>query len=530
MAPRQQGGFGRLTRRQVIGGAAGLGVTAPFLPSDATALAFPARQDATPKPGGTLKVGLQADPTALDPQKQSLTAIWHVIEQIYDGLTRITKPDLSVEPALAEKWNISDDGITYTFHLRPNVVFHDGTPLKASDVKFTFERLVAPETASTSAADLASMEEVEAPDDQTVVMTLKAPDASLLATLSGGSCKIYSEAFVKANNNDVSQVAMGTGPFKFVEYVPNTRIVLEKNPNYWEEGLPYLDGIEMTIAADDTARTAAVVSGTVDFIEYAPLRDVDTLQKDPSLTLTGDANTNIRFIGLNLSKEPFDTLEVRQAIAAVVDRNAMLGPTVFGHGTPTVTLFPPGFWAALPQDVLPPDLEKAKSLLAKAGHPDGFSTTITSWSQYSFLSNAAVVLQEQLKQIGIDAELNLVENATMSDQVYVSKTYDIAVTGESAYVDPNTLILQYFKTGESSNFMNYSNPKVDDLIAQGIAVSDQAKRAKIYQDIQRILLEDLPWVNLFIANQYEAMKTYVKGYVHIPTGSNIAFRQTWLEM
>jgi peptide/nickel transport system substrate-binding protein len=334
MASRQHGGFARLTRRQVIGGAAGLGLAAPLLPNHSTALAAPARQDATPKPGGTLKVGLQADPTALDPQKQSLTAIWHVIEQIYDGLTRITKPDLSVEPALAEKWEISDDGITYTFHLRPNVVFHDGTPLKASDVKFTFERLVAPETASTSAADLASMEKVEAPDDQTVVMTLKAPDASLLATLAGGSCKVYSEAFVKANNNDVSQVAMGTGAFKFVEYVPNTRVVLEKNPNYWEEGLPYLDGIEMTIAADDTARTAAVVSGTVDFIEYAPLRDVDTLQKDSSLALTGDSNTNIRFIGLNLSKEPFDTLEVRQAIAAVVDRNAMLGPTVFGHGTP----------------------------------------------------------------------------------------------------------------------------------------------------------------------------------------------------
>jgi peptide/nickel transport system substrate-binding protein len=521
--------LGKLDRRQLVAGAAGLGLAVPFLGRGMSAHAALARQEGTPTPGGILKVGLQADPTALDPHKQSLTAIWHIIEHIYNGLTRITKPDLTVEPGLAEGWDISEDGTSYMFVLREGVTFHDGTPLKASDVKFTFERLVDPETASTSASELASMKSIEATDDRTVVITLNAPDAAFLTNLAQPALVIYSEAFVKANNNDISQVAMGTGPFRFVEYVPNTRIVLEKNPDYWEEGLPYLDGIEMTIAADDTSRTAAIVSGAVDFIEYVPLRDVDSLQQDPNLTLAGDTNTNIRFIGFNLTKEPFDNPLVRQAIAAVVDREAMLGPTVFGHGTPVEALFPPDFWAALQQDVRPADVERAKSLMEEAGLADGFSTTITSWSQYSFLSNAAVVLQEQLRQIGIEAELNLVENATMVDQVYVGKTYDIAVTGESAYVDPNTLILPNFKSGESGNFVNYSNPEVDALIEQGIATSDQDERATIYQDIQTILLEDLPWVNLFVANQYEAMKTNVKGYVHIPTGSNIAFRTTWLE-
>ncbi len=528
MTSRDQTKSGALTRRQVVAGAAGLGLAAPFLTLGGARAAL-ARQDETPRPGGILKVGLQSDPTALDPQKQNLTAIWHVIEHIYNGLTRV-KPDLSIEGALAESWDVSEDGLTYTFHLRPGVLFHDGTPLKASDVKFTFDRWVDPETASTSAAELAAVANIETPDDATVVMTLNAPDASLLATLAGGSAVIYSQAFVEANNNDVSQVAMGTGPFKFVEYVPNTRVVLEKNPDYWEEGLPYLDGIEMTIASDDTARTAAVVTGTVDFIEYAPLRDIDSLQQDPNIVLAGDSNTNIRFIGLNLRHEPFDNLQVRQAIALVVDRDAMLGPTVFGHGTPTEVLFPPDFWAALQQEVRPPDVDAAKALMAEAGFADGFTTTITSWSQYSFLSNAAVVLQEQLRQIGIEAELNLVENATMVEQVYTGKTYDIAVTGESAYVDPNTLIFQNFHTGESGNFVDYSNPEVDALIEQGIASTDQAERAGIYQQIQQTLLEDLPWINLFVANQYEAMRPHVKGYVHIPTGSNAAFRETWLDV
>ncbi len=525
-------GLRKLDRRQLVVGAAGLGLTAPFLGRGMSALGAPAIQDGTPSPttGGILKVGLQADPTALDPHKQSLTAIWHVIEHIYNGLTRITTPELTIEPALAEGWEISEDGLSYMFVLREGVTFHDGTPLKASDVKFTFERLVDPATASTSASELASMKSVEATDDRTVVITLNAPDAAFLTNLAQPALVIYSEAFVMANNNDISQVAMGTGPFKFVEYVPNTRIVLERNENYWEEGLPYLDGIEMTIAADDTSRTAAVVSGAVDFIEYVPLRDVDTLQQDPNLALAGDINNNIRFIGFNLTKEPLDNPLVRQAIAAVVDRDAMLGPTVFGHGTPVEALFPPSFWAALPQEIRPPDVERAKALMEEAGHADGFSTTITSWSQYSFLSNAAVVLQEQLRQIGIEAELNLVENATMVEQVYSEgRTFDIAVTGESAFVDPNTLILPNFMSGESSNFASYSSEEVDTLIEQGIATTDQDERARIYQEIQTILLEDLPWINLFVANQYEAMKTNVKGYVHIPTGSNISFRTTWIE-
>ena len=339
--------LGKLDRRQFVAGAAGLGLAAPFLGHGTGTIAAPARQEGTPTPGGILKVGLQADPTALDPHKQSLTAIWHVIEHIYNGLTRITTPDLTIEPSLAEGWEISDDGLSYMFVLRDGVTFHDGTPLKASDVKFTFERLVDPATASTSASELASMKSIEVNDDRTVVITLTAPDAAFLTTLAQPALVIYSEAFVRANNNDISQVAMGTGPFKFVEYVPNTRIVLEKNPDYWEEGLPYLDGIEMTIAADDTSRTAAIVSGAVDFIEYVPLRDVDSLQQDPNLALAGETNNNIRFIGFNLTKEPFDDPLVRQAIAAVVDREAMLGPTVFGHGTPVEALFPATFWAAL---------------------------------------------------------------------------------------------------------------------------------------------------------------------------------------
>ncbi len=522
---------GRITRRSVLGRGAGAGVVAALGPLGAAALpVHPARraaarqQDGTPKPGGVLKVGMQADPTALDPHKQTLTAIWHVVEHIYSRLVKV-QPDLSIAPELAESWTISDDGLVYTFKLRPGVTFHNGRPLVAADVKYSFERMTAPDSPARS--DLASMESVEAPDDTTVVLTLKSRDASVLSNLAGQSAIIIPKEVVE-EHGDLSQVAVGSGPFVFKEYVPNTHVILEKNPSYFEEGLPYLDGLELIIASDDTARTTAVVTGTVDMIEYAPLRDIELLEKDPSIVLPGNSNTNIRMIGFNLKREPFSNVKVRQAIAKAIDREAVLGPAVFGHGTPTVVPFPPDFWATLKADIPAPDIEGAKALLAEAGYPDGFKTTITSWAQYSFLSNAAVVVQEQLKQIGIEAELNLVENATMIADVHQNFNYDIAVTGTSAYVDPHEIMI-LFKTGESGNFVGYSNPQVDQLIDQGVAETDQEKRAEIYRQIQQILLDELPWVCLFIANQYEAMKSYVKGYTHIATGTNYTLRETWLD-
>lgn len=527
----QEAKSGRLTRRQVLGRAAAVGMSASMLGTLAAAVegapAAYAAQGGSPKPGGTLKVGLQADPTALDFQKQSLTAIGHAVENIYNTLVRV-KPDLTVEPELAESWQISPDGKTYTFKLRQGVTFHDGTPATSADVKYSFERLVDPKTASPGASDLASMAKIEAPDPATVVMTLKQPDASLLATLTGQTCFILSKAFMEKHNGNTSQAAMGTGPFVFKEYVPNTKITLEKNKNYWDKGKPYVDGIEMIPISEDTQRMTAVTTGTVDFIEYAPLQLIEQLKADPSLMLTGHDNTNIRYLGVNLTRKPFDNLKVRQAIAAVLDRDAIIGAAVFGQGTSTEVLFPKSYWAALDKPVSKPDVAKAKQLLKEAGYPDGFSTSILSWSAYSFLSNAAVVIQQQLKQIGIKADLDLQENATYIAN-YFGKKFDLTMTGTSQYVDPNQVFFSNFVTGQNSNAVSYSNPAFDKLVADGIATTDQSKRREIYQQAQQLLLNDLPWINIYIANQYEAMKTYVKGYVHIPTGANTAFRDVWLE-
>jgi peptide/nickel transport system substrate-binding protein len=557
--------MGKVSRRDMMKRATALGLSASAVSTlSLAAIAIPgtgsivSAQDATPEPvaGGTLRMGMQADPTAFDPQKTSATAIWRVVEHIYDTLTRI-KPDLTIEPSLAESWDISDDGVVYTFHIRQGVTFHDGTPLTADDVAFTYARLLDPATASTSTATLLSIKGaaelassaagggtpvpadassvdaamaqlgIKVLDPATIEITLDAPDASFLTSISDSTGIIYSRAFVEANNNDVTQVTNGTGPFKVDEYIPNTSVTLSRNENYWEAGLPYFDGLEMTIAAEDTARTGLVIQGSADYIEYAPLRDVDTLSANPDLKMAGDGNTNIRFLGFNLTREPFNKLEVRQAIAKVVDRTPMIESCVFGHGTAVETVFPPDFWAALDVQSPAQDIEGAKALMATAGYPDGFSTTMTSWSEYSFLSNAAIVLQEQLKQIGIEAEMILLDAGTMIQTVYSDKDFDLAVTGTSGYVDPHGLMVENFLTGGSGNFVTYSNADVDGLIDQGKIETDVEARAEIYRQIQTILLQDLPWVNFFVANQFEALKKNIFGFEHIPTGSAISIRKTY---
>jgi peptide/nickel transport system substrate-binding protein len=558
---------GRVSRREMMKRAAALGLSASAVSTlSMAAVAVPglgsaaSAQEATPAPvaGGTLRMGMQADPTQFDPQKLSATAIWRAIENMYDTLTRI-KPDLTIEPSLAESWDISEDGTVYTFHIRQGVTFHDGSPLTADDVAFTYTRLLDPATGSQSTATLISIKGaqalasagaagegtptptdsqaaidaakaalgIKAIDPATLEITLEAPDASFLTSISDGSALIYSKAFVEANDNDVTQVVNGTGPFKLDEYIPNTSIKASRFDGYWEAGLPYFDGLEMTIAAEDTARTGLIVQGAADYIEYAPLRDVDTLKQNQDLKLYGESNTNIRFLGFNLTREPFNKLEVRQAIAKVVDRTPMIESCVFGHGTAVATVFPPDFWAALDVQPEAPDIEGAKQLMATAGYADGFKTTMTSWSEYSFLSNAAIVLQEQLKQIGIEAEMNLLDAGTMIQTVYIDNDFDMAVTGTSGYVDPHGLMVENFLTGSSGNFVGYSNSQVDDLIKQGQVETDTEKRADIYRQIQQVLIQDQPWVDFFVQNQFEALKKNIYGFEHIPTGSSIKLRRTY---
>ena len=401
---------GRLTRRQALAMGAAAGLTLPVLaPLGGTAVAQDATPDPNAKPGGILRVALQADPAELDPHLTSLTAAWHVIEHVYEGLAA---PDASLAPVpvLAESWDISEDGLTYTFNLRQGVKFHNGRDFVADDVVYSINRIIDPATASPSSSDFVGVASIEAPDAATVVFTLSAPDASFLAKLMGPSIVIVAQEVVE-ENSDLMQTMVGTGPFTFVEYIPNTLLTVERNAEYWDNPLPFLDGIEFTVTTEPTSRRTALVQGSADFIEYAPFQDMPIFEADESIQVFGNQNTNIRYMGVNVLREPFDKPEVRQAIAMVIDREPIIQAAIFGAATPTETIFPATYWAGMEREIAPPDIEGAKALLESVGLGDGFDCVIHSWAQYSFLNAAAIVIQEQLKAININADTDFQENA-----------------------------------------------------------------------------------------------------------------------
>jgi peptide/nickel transport system substrate-binding protein len=360
------------------------------------------------------------------------------------------------------------------------------------------------------------------------VITLNRPDASFLASLAGRGAAIVAQEVVEENGG-LDTVAVGTGPFTFVEYVPNTRVVLQKNPSYREAGKPYLDEIEFIPIPDDTQRTNALLTDTVNFIEYAPLQDIESLESDGRFTIAGETNTNIRYIHFNFNRESLGDLRVRQAIEMALDREQILEPAVYGRGLATQVIFPPDYWAYYDVPAMERDVEGAKALLAEAGYPDGFDIEILSWAQYAFLNQAAYVVQAQLQEIGINSEVVLEENAIFVERLYATSDYDMSVTGTSAYIDPNDIFATNFASDAPNNSMGYANARADELIAQGIAETDQAARKDIYAELQQLLYDEKPWIPLFIANQYEAMLNTIHGYVHIATGTNYTLKDTWIE-
>jgi peptide/nickel transport system substrate-binding protein len=509
-----------LNRRQLIA-AAGLGAAA------ATGLGpVASAQDATPVTGGTLRVGVQGDPAELDPHLTVLNAAGVVIDLVYDGLVK-EDDELVPQPALAESWTISEDGLVYTFALRQGVTWHSGSPFTSADVKFSFERLADPASASPSAANVAGIVSVETPDESTAVVTLSARDASFIANLCRPGLSIVSQAAVE-EFGDLNTTMVGTGPFVFREYVPNTEISFDRNPDYWQPGKPYVDELILQVVPEDTVRTTALVSGTVDLIEAVPQKDIQLLEADDSIVLAGDRTTNLRWLVFNLRKEPFSNPDFRKAIASAIDRQPIIDASVFGYGEPMTGLFPSIYWAAYDGEIVAVDVDAAKDLLAGVTLPEGFRAQLLTWQAYDFLASTAVVLQEQLRLIGIESDIDPQENAIYLEK-YFGGDFDIAVMGASGYIDPNDWILGSFKTDGSTNAAGYSSPTMDELIADSLATEDQAERAAIYQQIQELIVTENPWISLYTSFVYEGLRSNVKGYTHRLSATLYSLRNTWLE-
>jgi len=496
-------------------------------PSEApTAGPFPT---SGPKLGGELRVSLEDDMTNTDPHFEQAYFGLVVFEQVYEGL--LTRGyDMELEPSLAESWDMPDPQ-TYIFHLRQGVKFHNGREMVADDVVYSLNRIRDPNVGSPWGGWLVSIDDVQATDNYTVEVHLSRPDATLLNTLAWKFFAIVPQEVVEEHDGMLSGVMVGTGPFKLVEWQPKVHIKLERNPDYWREGLPYLDAITFVPILDTTARSTALRTGTVDFCDNVPGQDVETVKAVEGMVTVERVATAYMFLGMNCAQPPFDDVRVRQAVAYAVDRQAYVDTVLFGYGRAMDGgSIPDSNWAyADLHTYAERDLEKARDLLADAGYADGLDTTIKLVAGGPLDEGMGQVAQANLAEVGINAELVPLEFGVLIEQFAINRDFELVVMGFSDFWEPNDFLYPVFHTGEGFNPWGYSNPQVDALLEQAREELDQDTRAELYTEAQQIIVEEAPLANFAQQVIVQGYYDYVQGFQPMADGGKLSFVETWLD-
>lgn len=493
----------------------------------------PAPAANTPKKGGTLRFGILRDPAGFDPHIAYGISNHAVQGNIYDMLIEYDEKG-QFRGALAEKWEASPDGLTFTFKLRKGIKFHDGTDFDADDVIATLKRIGDPATKAARKPTVDTMASYEAVDKNTVKIVLKKADSTFLHALASSWMYIVSAddvgklKFVNAAN--------GTGPFKLKSYDPQAKTVLVRNDAYWKPGMPYIDELVQIQLQDDKARVNALRSGEVDLIEYVPWQEMDGLNRDFSVLRHESLFNLVRF---NSSVAPLDNKFLRQALNYVVDRQEVLNLAFGGQGRiitgPLQPFGSPYYFKEL-ENTYTKDHAKATELLKKAGYnsPADVPALELTVASIAVHSETAQVVQQQLQKFGIKVTWKTVEVATMTAN-RTAGTYVMQVDGLSmAWPDPDYLRPYYHSKGTShATGAKFKNEQLDKLLEDGVATLDETKRKQLYLQAEKIILDEAPWLFLLWRPQAEAIAKKVQGYVALPAGlgsfNENRFEYVWID-
>jgi peptide/nickel transport system substrate-binding protein len=468
-----------------------------------------------------------ADATGLDPHTSTAFASFRLLELIYEPLVNLDA-NLNVVPALAESWAFSDDAMQLTMNLRQGVTFHDGSEFTAADVVASFERILDEETAAAARANYLSIESIDTPDDYTVVFNLSTADVPLLAAMATANAAIMPSELIESG--DFASQAIGTGPFKLDEWVPEERTTLSANADWWGDG-PYVDGLEIRIIPDEASILAALRAGEIDFALLNDPLIATLLIGDDTVVLNSVPAISYHVLQLNASREPMDKLEVRQAMSCAIDRQEVLDVASLGEGTVTGPLTIPAFQIPLDEFFCyTKDLDKARELMAQAGMEDGFTIkVIAAAAEPPTALSEAQNIQAQLAEIGITVEIESLELSVYVDR-WLAGDFDAAVALNGGRPDPYTMYARYWTaSGNLQGVANYIDDTLDSLMAAGKAETDPAARLQIFTDFQKHLVEMAPWIWLYNGYEYTAQQPYVTGFVPTPTDSLIYLAQTKLE-
>jgi peptide/nickel transport system substrate-binding protein len=481
-----------------------------------------------PKRGGTLRVGFYIEAATMDPHFSGSKIDRQVYHNIYEPLVTLDVK-LGIKPGLAESWQ-QPDPKTVVFKLRRGVKFHDGTDFNAEAARFNFNRMKT-EPKSVRKGEVASIDSVDVVDAYTIKINLKRPDAALLATLTDRAGMMVSPKTAQERGPELERNAKGagTGPFEFVEWVKDDHLLIKRNDSYWnKQGGPYLDRVRYRPIPDDTVKLQSLQTGEIDVIDYVQPRDVAAVKADRNVVVVDVPSLADFAYQLNLTRPPFATKALRQAVAYSVDLEQIVKGVWLNVGVPANGPIPPTSWA-YDRSIAPikRDLARAKAKLAEGGQPSGFTFTMTT-NNIPINVQEAEVIQAQLREAGITMKIKLVDSATLIADGN-NKNFEMISFQWSGRPDPDGNTYQFYKTtpGTSFNWSGISNPQIDALLDRSREVSSQAERKKLFSDLTRILQDELP--NLFIVHPIEpkAFSPKVQGYEPIPDGM-MRFKDVWL--
>lgn len=482
--------------------------------------------------GQILRYGTDTWPAGFDPHTISAIAATRVFNQVYETLIEFN-PDMTFAGVLAESWENPDD-VTYVFHLRQGVKFHNGREMTSADVLYSFERILGKTeygdigALGSSASYYGGIESIETPDDYTVIFKLGAPNAAFMGTLASSYGSIVCREVVEANDGSLSSIETmcGTGPFKYSESVVDNHIALVKNEDYWMEGAPVLDGITYYLLADESARLAALRTGDIDFCSLSAL-NISDVANDPNINVLSYQSNDYTYLGFNLSIEKLQDQRVRQAMSLAVDRE-MINDYVYNGEASVSTFVAPAMghwvWDAVNESPLyKQDVEAAKKLMEEAGYGEDNRMQLTmAAGLLDSIRDTAVILQQQLKEIYIDVEITNLESGEYVDIWGKMDTPDAgfdSMCGQNGSgTDPNRAVSFFFSTTGGANVWGYSNARVDELCEKGVSTTDESERETYYKEAQQIVIDECP--NLFFSSPMSYLFASAKLSGYTPSAVN----------
>ena len=468
-------------------------------------------------------VTLTTEILTLDPQISAGTPAEVVRKHIYEGLV-FANENNEISPLLAESWTVSDDGLEWTFMLKEGVKFHDGESFNAEAVKRTFDRYKTNEGSSRRYI-YSNLIEVEVVDEYTVKFITEKPQSNFLNLLAYGGGAILSQKSHELDPEEVGKNPIGTGPFRLKESVSNEYVIVEKFDEYWGD-VAQLSEIKFVTVKEAATRVNMLETGEADYIVGVTAQDVDRLEQDAQYEVRYDKSNRVAQIGFNITKAPFDNKLVRQAMNYAINRETIVNGIYSGIGEPADSVIAPATWGHSDTKMYEHNMEKAKELLAEAGYPDGFTAKIwTPDGRYFKDKESVMAFVGQMQEVGINLEVEVIDWGQYLKELKIPNEEGNRVelymlgwestTGEANYLF-NSVFTSKNIAPKGWNTMFYSNERVDELNELATACMDDEQRYEYFKEMQMIIMDESPWVPMFVFGQVAVHRSDLEGINVLP--------------